>query len=123
MKVTEEKLLNAAKDACNQGFPYFKHGTSSTQPHSIERDLEAAERIRKVLPDCFSEVVCDVSSNLCGDFTFSCKVPNENVLHKSIEASVHVNRYGAGTYFRDLESAEEFFKLFVSNGGTDDRKQ
>jgi len=115
MKVTEEELLNTAKNACNQGFPYFKHGISSTRPHSIERDLETAERIRKVLPDCFSEVECNTSNNLSGNFTFTCKIPNENVLHKSIEAYVHVNRYGVGTYFRDIESAEEFFKQFMTN--------
>lgn len=114
-KVTEEELLNTAKNACNQGFPYFKHGISSTRPHSIERDLEVAERIRKLLPDCFSEVKCDTSNNLSGNFTFTGKVPNENVPYKNIEIYVHVNRFGVGTYFRDTQSAEEFFKQFVSN--------
>lgn len=120
MKVTEEELLNVAKNAC-QGFPYFKHGFSHTRPHSIERDLETAERIRKVLPDCFSEVKCDTSNNFSGNFTFTCKIPNENVLHKSIEAYVHVNRYGVGTYFRDIESAEEFFKQYMSNNITESK--
>lgn len=115
MKVTEEELLNIAKDACNQGFPYFKHGFSSTRPHSIEHDLNAAERIRKVLPDCFSEVKCDTSDNLCGNFTFKCNIPNENVPSKKIDARVHVNRYGVGAYFSDVESAEEFFKQFMPN--------
>lgn len=114
-KVTEEKLLEVAKAECNQGFPYFKHGTSSTRPHSIEHSLEAAERIRKVLPDCFSEVKCDTSDNLCGNFTFKCKVPNENVPNKNIEVYLNVNRYGVGMHFGVIESAEEFFKLFVSN--------
>lgn len=114
-KVTEEELLNTAKNACNQGFPYFKHGISRIRPHSIERDLEAAEQIRKVLPDCFSEVECDTSDNLCGNFTFRCKVPNENVPHKNIEASAHVNRYGVGIHFSTVQAVEEFFKMFVSN--------
>lgn len=114
-KVTEEELLNTAKNACNQGFPYFKHGISRIRPHSIERDLEAAERIRKLLPDCFNEVKCDTSNNLSGNFMFTGKVPNENVPYKNIEIYVHVNRFGVGTYFRDVQSAEEFFKLFVSN--------
>ena len=114
-KVTEEKLLEVAKAECNQGFPYFKYGISSTRPHSIEYSLEAAERIRKVLPDCFSEVKCDTSDNLCGNFTFSCKIPNENVPNKNIEAYLNVNRYGVGMHFGVIESAEEFFKLFVSN--------
>lgn len=114
-KVTEEELLNTAKNACNQGFPYFKHGISRTRPHSIERDLDAAERIRKLLPDCFSEVKCDTSNNLSGNFMFTGRVPNENVPYKNIEIYVHVNRYGVGTYFRDTQSAEEFFKQFVSN--------
>lgn len=114
-KITEEQLLNVAKAECNHEFPFFKHGTSNTRPHSMERDLEAAERIRKVLPDCFSEVKCDTSSNICGTFTFSCKIPNENVPNKNIEAYLNVNRYGAGIHFGFVESAEEFFKLFVSN--------
>lgn len=114
-KVTEEELLNTAKNACNQGFPYFKHGISRTRPHSIERDLDAAERIRKLLPNCFSEVTCDTSNNLSGNFMFTGRVPNENVPYKNIEIYVHVNRYGVGTYFRDTQSAEEFFKQFVSN--------
>jgi hypothetical protein len=122
-KITEEKLLEVTKAECNQGFPYFKHGFSSTRPHSIEQDLEVAERIRKILPDCFSEVECDTSDNLCGNFTFRCKVPNENVPHKNIEASVHVNRYGAGINFGSIQEAEEFFKLYVSNpkGSENDR--
>lgn len=115
MKVTEEELLNIAKDACNQGFPYFKHGFSSTRPHSIEHDLNAAERIRKVLPDCFSEVKCDTSNNISGTFTFSCKIPNENVPNKNIEAYLNVNRYGVGMRFGFVESAEEFFKQFMPN--------
>ena len=89
----------------------------------VERDLEAAERIRKVLPDCFSEVECNTSNNLTGSFTFTCKIPNENVLHKSIEAYVHVNRYGVGTYFRDIESAEEFFKQFMPNNTAEQKSK
>lgn len=114
-KVTEEKLLEVAKAECNQGFPFFKHGFSRIRPHSIERSLDAAERIRKVLPDCFNEVKCDTSDNLCGNFTFTCKIPNETVLHKNIEAYVHVNRYGVGINFGTVQEAEEFLKLFVSN--------
>ena len=113
MKVTEEELLNTAKDACNLGFPNFKHGFSSTRPHSIEHDLEAAEQIRKVLPDCFSEVKCDTSDNLCGNFTFKCNVPDENLPSKRIEAYVHVNRYGAGMHFISIPVAEEFFKRYM----------
>lgn len=122
MKVTEEELLNVAKAEC-QVFPYFKHGFSSTRPHSIVRDLEAAERIRKVLPDCFSEVTCDTSNNLCGNFTFKCNIPNENVPYKRIEVSVHVNQYGVGTYFRDIESAEEFFKQFMPNNTVEQKSK
>ena len=113
MKVTEEELLNTAKNACNQGFPYFKHGISSTPPHSIERDLEAAERIRKVLPDCFSEVKCDTSDNICGNFTFKCNIPNENLPSKRIEAYVYVNRYDVETHFISVPVAEEFFKRYM----------
>lgn len=113
MKVTEEELLNTAKKACNQGFPYFKHGISSTPPSSIERDLEAAERIRKVLPDCFSEVKCDTSDNICGNFTFKCNIPDENLPSKRIEAYVYVNRYDVETYFISVPVAEEFFKRYM----------
>jgi hypothetical protein len=113
MKVTEEELLNTAKNACNQGFPYFKHGISSTPPQSIERDLEAAERIRKVLPDCFSEVKCDTSDNICGNFTFKCNIPNENLPSKRIEAYVYVNRYDVETHFISVPVAEEFFKQYM----------
>ncbi len=112
-KVTEEKLIEVAHKACNQGFPYFKHGISSTPPSSIERDLEAAERIRKVLPDCFDEVTCDTSSNICGDFTFKCNIPDENIPSKRIEAYVYVNRYEVDTHFISVPVAEEFFKMFM----------
>jgi len=52
-KITPEQIRAAAEDACNKGFPYFKHGESSTPPHDITKDIDAALKIGEVLPDCF----------------------------------------------------------------------
>ncbi len=107
-KITPEQIRAAAEDACNKGFPYFKHGESSTPPHDITRDLDAALKIGEVLPDCFEYVSCNTSGNVLGHFVFKGYFrPSETL---EVEVTLVVDRYGAE--FSSTHIAE-FFQRYV----------
>ena len=107
-KITPEQIRAAAEDACNKGFPYFKHGESSTPPNDLTEDLDAALKIGEVLPDCFESVSCNTSGNVLGHFAFKGYFrPSETL---EVELTLVVDRYGA-----ELSSTHlaDFFKLYV----------
>ena len=107
-KITPEQIRAAAEAACNKGFPYFKHGESSTPPNDLTEDLDAALKIGEVLPDCFDYVTCDTSSNILGHFVFKgCFRPSETL---KVEVTLDVDRYDA-----EFSSTHivEFFKRYV----------
>lgn len=107
-KITPEQIRAAAEAACNKGFPYFKHGESSTPPHDITKDLDAALKIGEVLPDCFEYVSCDTSSNILGHFVFKGYFKPSETLE--VEVTLDVDRYDA-----EFSSTHivEFFKRYV----------
>lgn len=107
-KITPEQIRAAAEDACNKGFPYFKHGESSTEPHDITPDYEAALRIAETLPDCFVHVTCRTDDNLSGLFRFYGKfMATPNFL---AEVHLDVDRYTANLYSKHLA---HFFHLYM----------
>lgn len=107
-KITPEQIRAAAEDACNKGFPYFKHGESSTPPNDLRDDLNEALKIGETLPDCFNTVSCNTSTNLVGVFTFSGTfITQEN---KEANVILCVDRHDSALRSKNIA---EFFKRYV----------
>lgn len=103
-------IVEAAKVACNKGFPYFNLTGDDTPLYDITDSLDAALEMNRGFPGVFSKVTCEN-----GGFTFTGEFTDRN--GEEANVTVMVDKFDMSMHVEPPHAVYDFFGIYKANAG------